>query len=416
MSFNYVIPPQMDKGDYTTPALSRQDVYGHMSMVGQSNAANRIGGHYCGLIDESFPSGIGGIYVKVYNFTDNPIVMVDCANGITILEPISRFDGNGETPPEVLTIDVMYLNQDKRISPESASYLRDRIIALTGCDLPYPAAHGMNGQGEDNYINRANTNRRYRFVVPAGRDTMNKYGGAFYFEEADIVIGTIKDSKQVLIHPKSDDALLAKARPRLEAVKSLGSEIGVNDTAHRYERVFTNVFGSVMEIPITRDPAKPDGVMLWENVHQHNTQPTHYSLDDKDMPVKLFSCRKSAEVGGSPEKLVELQLSQDKLRLAEEKLRHEREDFARTKEREELHAKQAMEKFERETQERERVEQERARERQREHERRVHEERNRERVENVTFWRKFLVEGTKTIAAMATVATIAWTWYMKKKA
>ena len=39
-----------------------------------------------------------------------------------------------------------------------------------------------------------------------------------------------------------------------------------------------------------------------------------------------------------------------------------------------------------------------------------------EHVENVSFWRKVLVEGAKTIGAIAATATVLIGWYAKKKA
>lgn len=407
MSFNFVIPQTLNDDDHTKPAIFRQDVYGDIRMPGNEIQGLRLAGKYDGFLDETTPQGIGGVFVRAYNFTDKPIVMLDANNNATILEPVLRM-GPDHVDGEAIVVDVMYLNQDQRISRQGEEYLKHRRQAWTGSDMTDPVVDGLSG----NFIKKANQNRIYRYFITATDEIMQRYDDAFYFEPGNIVLGTIRDVKKILVHPKSDDAHLKKARPKLEAVKSLGAEIGVNDPDHVHDKVFTNVFGNVLEVPITRDPSKPSGVTVWENVHRNNSAPVTHLLDDPTMPVKLFPSRKSAEAGGDPQKLTELELTKRKLDLAEAKIKSDTEDHQRQLEAAEQARITAQAKAATDAAAREHDAAIRAHER----ERRILDERQREHIENVSFWRKVLLEGAKTIGAIAATATLLIGWYAKKKA
>lgn len=407
MSFNFVIPQTLNEDDHTTPAIFRQDVYGSIRMPGSEIPGLRLAGKYDGFLDETTPQGIGGVFVRAYNFTDKPIVMLDANNNATILEPILRM-GQEHVDGETIVVDVMYLNQDQRISRQGEEYLKHRRQAWTGSDMTDPVIDGLTGD----FIKKSNQNRIYRYFIPANEEIMQRYDEAFFFEPGNIVLGTIRDVKKILVHPKADDAHLKKARPKLEAIKSLGAEIGVNDPDHVHDKVFTNVFGNVLEIPITRDPNKPSGITVWENVHRNNSSPVLHLLEDPSTPVKIFPSRKSAEAGGDPQKLTELKLVQQKLDLAEAKIKSDAEEHQRQL----ILAEQARETAQAKAVADMATKEHEAMLRAQERERRILDERQREHIENVSFWRKVLLEGAKTIGAIAATATLLFGWYAKKKA
>lgn len=411
MSFNFVIPRTLQLDDHTKPATITQDLYSGMKMPGSEVPGLRLAGKYDGFFDELTPQGIGGVFVRAYNFTDKPIVMVDANNNATMLEPVLRM-GQEHVTGETIVVDIFYLNQDQRISRQSEEYLKNRRKAWINTDMTDPVVDGLNG----NFVAKANLNRMYRYYIPASDEVFERYDDAFFFEPGTIVLGTIKDINKVLVHPKSDDAHLKKGRPKLESVRSLGAEIGVNDPDHVHDKVFTTVFGSVVEVPITRDPTKPSGITYWENVHQNNSQPVQHQLGDPNLPVKLYANRLAAETGGAPDKQIELDLVKEKLALAQSKIISDKEDYQRSLEQSKAAADAAAAKIEHDRNEREKAREQEALLRERDLKRKAHEDRNREHVENVSFWRKVLLEGAKTIGAIAATATLLFGWYAKKKA
>lgn len=52
-------------------------------MPGNEIQGLRLAGKYDGFLDETTPQGIGGVFVRAYNFTDKPIVMLDANNNAT---------------------------------------------------------------------------------------------------------------------------------------------------------------------------------------------------------------------------------------------------------------------------------------------------------------------------------------------
>ena len=407
MSFNFVIPRTLDVNDHSTPAVFKQDLYGGERMYGSEVSGLRLAGKYDRFLDETTPQGIAGVYVRAYNFTDKPLVMLDANCNASILEPILKM-GNDHVEGECIVVDVMYLNQDQQISRHSEEYLKHYRLAWTGSEMTSPVVDGLTGA----FIQKASQNRIYRFFISATDEILARYDDAFYFEPGGVVLGTIRDLKKILVHPKASDTQLKKARPKLESVKSLGTEIGVNDPSHVYDKVFTHVHGSVLEIPITRDPNKESGIFLWRNVHQPKSRPEKFQFDDPANPVKVYPTRTAAEAGGAPEKAIELELARQKLALAEAKIASDQADHERMLETQELAQAAAIKKAEADV----KLKEQEAILREREAHRRHKEERNREHVENVSFWRKVLVEGAKTIGAIAATATVLIGWYAKKKA
>ena len=123
MSFNFVIPRTLDVNDHSTPAVFKQDLYGGERMYGSEVSGLRLAGKYDRFLDETTPQGIAGVYVRAYNFTDKPLVMLDANCNASILEPILKM-GNDHVEGECIVVDVMYLNQDQQISRHSEEYLK----------------------------------------------------------------------------------------------------------------------------------------------------------------------------------------------------------------------------------------------------------------------------------------------------
>jgi hypothetical protein len=105
-------------------------------------------------------------------------------------------------------------------------------------------------------------------------------------------------------------------------------------------------------------------------------------------------------------------LTKRKLDLAEAKIKSDTEDHRRQLEAAEQARLTAQAKAATDAAAREHDAAIRAHER----ERRILDERQREHIENVSFWRKVLLEGAKTIGAIAATATLLIGWYAKKKA
>lgn len=417
MGLEYFIPRQLLEVDFPKPQTLTQDPNGMLN--GFDTQLHNLAGESNNFLHKPTAMGVGGMYIRAFNYTDKPIVMIDANNVAIILDPQQRVGMNDRYGSELIVVDVIQLNQDAHVSPRGLDYLAKRREAFTGLECTSPAIDTYS----ENYVLKSNQNRLYRYNLDGSDTRFNQYEGAFFFEEAGVVFGTIEDVNKVLVHPKASDVHLMKSHPKLADVKSLGSEIGVNDPDHKYERLFTVVYGVVKEVPISRNRTLPSGITYWENVHQKNSAPLFSELDIANVPIKLYTSIAEAETGGSPEKAIELEVIREKIKLQQNKATADREEHDRVLQKAELDRQAAKEKAEhdRETarlkaEQDAKLREEDLKYRERESKRKADEERNREKVENISFWRKVLVEGVKTITTIASVAALALGWYIKQKA
>lgn len=403
MTFEYVIPTRLDPADMRKPARFRQlpDRY----LVPHITIGCTVYSDTMDILQQKpSPSGTGGRSVYLYNFTDTPICMIDSKNGIVIVEPfvyagsqdISDWQGT-------IVVEVMYNNQDSRLSESSLIYLNQRRYALVGLDLGVPSENLYNDVNDfDNIFTKANENQRHRFVIDNAVSVLNKNGGAFYIEDVDVIIGSTLDKAKIWIHPKSDKNALARARPREPNISALGIDISINDIQHLYDKAFVNLASSVIEIPVTRDPSRVEGVTVWYNVHDPGSSPQIYSF--ADCPLKIFTNKTDAQSVGSPEKILEKEILKEKNNFQREKFDYDK--WEALKQKEENDRKRAHQR-EQEAQHK--------RERERQWEQQQQQQKNNEKFERISFWRKMLLEGTKAVVAAATTAALIFGWYVKQK-
>lgn len=404
MTFDYIIPSRLEQSDMRQPKRFRQqsDVRYPLPSISLGCTV------YSDIPDliqrKSTPIGVGGKTIYLYNFTDISLCMIDSKNAITIVEPFV-YAGNQDMSDILgsIIIEVVYNNQDTALSQSSLIYLNQRRSALVGLELGVPSENFYNDSAlQDTIFTKANENQRFRYVVDRGSDTIRKYGGAFYLEDLDIVIGNVHDLSKVWIHPKSDIDVKVKARPRHSKVKSLGIDITINDNQHYYDRAFVNIGGKVLEVPVIRDPSMKEGVWVWYNVHDPGSAPQCYPVEES--PLKVYTNKMDAQSAGSPEKLIEKEILNEKTTLLRDKIKADKQEHDRAKEEAERRRQQQREQ-----------EQQQQRERDRQYQQQQQQQKNNEKFERISFWRKMLLEGTKAVAAAATTAALIFGWYMKQK-
>lgn len=406
MSFEYVIPKRISSADMVKPIHYRQGKDSR-TLPPQISAGFTVFSEISDLVQGiTTPSGVGGKTVYMYNFTDTTLCIVDSTNALIIVEPV-EYSGTRDIShlQGSIIVEVVYNNQDKKISKPSEVYLDQRRRALVGLDLGIPAENCYNDDSEfETIYDKASTNQRFRYVITKPLDVLKKYHGAFYLSDLDIVIGTTCNPKRVWIHPNSDRLVKKKARPRMKTTESLGVEMYINDLHHVYDRAFINISGKVLEVPVLRDPSIPEGSVIWFNVHDPTCRPEHFDIKCPDCPIIFYTNITDAEAAGNPEKLIERTIMEEKAKLNRDKMQFEREEFERQQRKTDEAIRRAKEQAQQEQAAREREEKRK----------REHETRN-DKFEKVSFWRKMLLEGTKAVAAAATTAALIFTWYAKSK-
>jgi hypothetical protein len=322
MSYRYKIPSSLTHEEVGDAIRFRQGkVYEVNRAQTISSGLNSLSTYLDEFFVQPTPVGCGGKLVYLYNFTDTAISMIDSNNAISIAEPLDYLDRAGEPVfGGCIIVEVIHLNQAGQLSDNSNNYLKHRRAALAGLDLGMPAENCYNDNSRyDSILTKAIENQRMRFVIGDVGELFKKYGGAFFISDADAVITAVTNPELIWIHPRSSHDVKKKARPNIGAVDSLGVDISINDTAHRYERAFINLSGQAIEVPIIRDNSIPDGVTIWSNIYAVGTRPGFYSFDDKTMPMKIYSNTMDAIAGGSVDKLLESALLEQKNALAKEK-------------------------------------------------------------------------------------------------
>lgn len=350
-------------------------------------------------------TGSGGKTIYAYNFTASPICMVDSNNAIMIIEPIPYAANRDLASIQgSIIIEVVYNNQSQNLSKPCEAYLRHRKAALEGLEFGTVVDQMMNDDLVHTFVEKASMNLRQRFTITEPDNTFQKYGGAFYVEDLDVVIGSTSNLNRIWIHPRSNPDVLKKARPRSTEVNSLGMEIYINDLRHAYDKAFVNISGKVVEVPVIRDPSMPEGYSIWYNVHEPNSKPQRYPIDGVDCPIKFYTNVTDAQAAGNPERLIEQKILEEKAKLNQSKVDYERDEFERNRRKVEDELKRRQEQLEEEK-----------RRQEQEAQRRKENEKRQEQLEKVSFWRKMLLEGTKAVAAAATTAALMFGWYMKQK-
>lgn len=407
MSFEYIIPPEVKNAELAAPYFLSQ-VAGPNDIRTQLSVGKM---HYTEILDRvqcTFtPRGIGGRLVYVYNFTNFPICLIDNTNAITIID--SAYNSN-LVPQDGLhgkiIVEVATNNQDQKISQMNDAYLKRRREAFVGMDLGYHGDNCYNDEAYDNTISaKASQNQRLRFIITDPLALFKDNGGAFYLRDANIVIGMMNDPNKIWLHPDSEKTIKLKARPKMKNTESLGVEVYINDNEHVFDKAFVNVAGEVLEVPVTRNANEPNQISLWFDVHSQGTTPMHYKFDDRNCPVEIYRSRADALSGGSPDKVIDKEILEIKAKLAKEKTEYDQAEFERQRIRAEEQAQRQREELENQRREKEK-------DQQLKHEQAKYNQ----KVEKVSFWRKFMVEGVKTVAAVAACVTSAVGLYLKYKA
>lgn len=407
MKFDYVIPKRLDGDDYITPQRFRQNKDARLYIPQVSAGVtvfSEIPDHVQRMVT---PTGMGGKLVYVYNFTDTALCMIDSRNAIVIIEPL-QYSGMRDISNLLGTIvvEVVYHNQDKMISKSSEVYLEARRDAFVGLTLGTPTDNMYNSDhAYDTLFTKAAETQRFRYTIPKVAPLLDKYDGAFYLSDIDIVIGEVINPSKIWVHPNSEPTLIAKAAPHGKVGESLDVNVSINDNHHVFGKAFINISGTALEIPVTRDPSQPEGISVWFDVRVAGSKPTFYTFDDKTCPLKIYTNRTDALGNGSPEKVLEQQMLEEKGRIAREKQQYDRDEFERNK----------RAKIEEEIRKQEELKRQQAQQK-REDDRRKEQEKNFDRAERTSFWRKIVIEGTKLIAAVASAAVVVIGLYLKHKA
>lgn len=288
------------------------------------------------------------------------------------------------------------------------------------------------------------------YSFPSFDTLMEKYGGAFYCHELDLVF-TTPYVKTNVIHPSTRAAELAELFKDQDMIDGgLSFKLLINDPQHLYAKAFINVGGMVIEVPLQRKTVEAPGVIITRQ-RGGGADPAapivnQYSLDDEELPIRIFKSYSEAEAYGDPTKAVELGIRRTILKTAEkkaeadlEKVSYQQQDLKAKTEadmlkadaenrrlREELEwqrlrselerERHAMEETLRVERERNKVEAERLEAEAKRRRAQAEEEfqKRKESADKADYTRRVFMEITKIIAAVVTTAGAAMVWYSKR--
>lgn len=395
-------------------------------------------------------AGVGGSTLQIYNFTRQPISIIDSSNAVVIIEPIRDSCNESSIYQDQVIVDITHGSDYDSATPEMGEYLRQRELAFRSQPKDCILSNEVN-----NYPKVGLTKFLHRFTFDRFDELLASYDGAMYFQEANIIFQSLTKPNDIAIHPQSPTTLKDAAGFREDKLKpSFKFSLGLNDNAHNFEKAFVNLSGEVVELEISRDPVLEDGVRVYQQGRATRKPIVEfYPLEQLGQsPYTIYRTRQDALEGGDRLKQKEYEAVEQKIRMmeikhqqAEEELvrrqeslkqqeilqqqkhQREQEQFDRKVKEEEYQRKVKEEelRIQRENEERARIfriqEEDRLRKLKNEEEDRMRDQKERDRirnekVENVSFWRKFISEGVRTVAAVATAVAVTMGWYLKRKA
>lgn len=402
---------------------------------------------------------------KVYlNFTDRPLMMIGQDNVPHIL-PIVKLDKYIDFCLNALVIITIPPHTDastltSEVDDAVTNFTQHRYNALSNID---PEHRKLSSGTLDPFTSSLYFNTPKIDILTDITGKLKTFNG-FYSGALDrVIVDFMRPSLTHWVHPRSDYAVKVNLTPADDKEsKVMRVSYSINDPLTQHHKAFINISGDVIEIPITRDDAKPAILTVRHEVNGRVVSENAYPLDDPKKPVRLYADKQSAldlgdanavmnkishdhklerleaEIKAAEQKCI---YESKKVEVAEKKLESELRNAEIRAELEKKKLEDQKEMFDRQAKiDRERYEEaeraaKRAREdaetlrrqqqEDREHARRAresdeaakrrHEEEAR-KSEKESFWRRGVIEGMKVVAAVAsTILTGIGLWVKFKK-
>lgn len=365
--------------------------------------------------------------VIITNYTDQPIVLIDRDNRARTIQP-SELTHSGEVEfmnavvIEKITVKQQRLNNSKDEAFHRYSKIRQLLRRSTV--RGFYEGYGVVDNPEDyHFLDQA--------VINNVEYHLTNNGGAVYLEAMGYVIAHPDTQNVTFLHPHTDSITKMELCPTAANESSAFLELIINDTEHLYEKVFVNLAGQVMEIPVQRNPLLENGIHyvtgVLDNFRNKDKSSHYFQFGDKLCPIKIFGSKSEAETMGDVSTIAEQEILRLKHDLALSKERVERlknEQAEKSIEitrmnhadrKEELTAKneerERNEKVATATYRREISEQKyKATQAQIARERSVVEAERNAKIETTSFWRKMAAESVKVVAAAVSIAATVFAW------